>query len=519
MKALPLWLKLAIGLALVLGVSLRFINLNKKIFWIDEVSTAWAVSGYSEKEVAAAIATGQPLHAADVLRYQHGAAGRSWQTTVRVLATSDAVHPPLFYLMLRSWRQLFGASIGVTRSFSALLSLLLLAGVYCLCLELFGSALAGWLAAALIALSPFHLYYAQEAREYVLVTALMVLSSVALLRARRIGSAGAWLLYAASILAGLYTSLLFFATVMVHAAYVFATSARPHDRKAVRNFVFCAVPVVAASVPWLWTVATHRQEVASGLAWFGTPVTSRSYVAHALSELGGLFLWAPWSLRDLATLGIALLVLVAYSLRILLRDGPRDASIFISLLIAIPTLPLLAYDILFGGSRLLIGRYIELAFLGFDLSVAYLFARCLNGVRISARIVPAWQAGVAALLLCSAASCVKESSSPTAWDSQRNAYVVGLGQLLDRAAAPLLVSDVYKRNVLDVSVLSNSLTPQVAIAMVNDPKSPPIAGYQQVFVLNPSPQLLRRLSSRLRNAPQSIDASFPVFAFDPNEKP
>lgn len=83
----------------------------------------------------------------------------------------------MYFVMVKQWVQWFGNSITITRSFSALVSLLAFPLIYLLCQELFNSSVIGWIAVSLLAVSPLHILYAQEARSYSLWTVTILLSS------------------------------------------------------------------------------------------------------------------------------------------------------------------------------------------------------------------------------------------------------------------------------------------------------------------------------------------------------
>ena len=85
--------------------------------------------------------------------------------------TRDAardIHPPLYYWLLSGWVRFSGTSEAAVRSLSALLGVVLVALTYAL-----GRLVAGrWIglaAAFLGAINPFQVYYAQEARMYMLL--------------------------------------------------------------------------------------------------------------------------------------------------------------------------------------------------------------------------------------------------------------------------------------------------------------------------------------------------------------
>ena len=81
------------------------------------------------------------------------------------------IHPPLYYFCLRVWTRLFGTSEIGLRSLSILWGLLLVAAVYGLGRRAGGEA-RGLIAALIAAVSPFGVYYAQEARMYIMAAAL-----------------------------------------------------------------------------------------------------------------------------------------------------------------------------------------------------------------------------------------------------------------------------------------------------------------------------------------------------------
>ena len=160
----PTWLRFFITILLVVGVFFRFVNLDRKVYWFDETITSLRISGYTESEIVKQVCNGREIGVEDLQRYRHPAQGKTLADTVTSLAVEDSQHPPLYYVIARIWIQWFGDSVAATRSLSAVISLLAFPCIYWLCLELFNSSLTGWVAVALIAVSPFHVLYAQEAR-------------------------------------------------------------------------------------------------------------------------------------------------------------------------------------------------------------------------------------------------------------------------------------------------------------------------------------------------------------------
>ena len=134
---------LAVVITLIGGV-LRVLMIGNKGLWLDEAFSMW-LANHSIVDM---------LH---------------W--IVRI-----DLHPPLYYLLLHTWTAINGVTASDLRMLSALFGTATIPVVY-----LIGKRLSGWVvglaAALLLALSPFNIRYAQEARMF---TLLMFNASVAM---------------------------------------------------------------------------------------------------------------------------------------------------------------------------------------------------------------------------------------------------------------------------------------------------------------------------------------------------
>ena len=92
------------------------------------------------------------------------------------------IHPLLYYFFLHGWMEL-GQSPFVVRFPSVVFGLLTLCLVFRIARELFDLRV-GLLATALAAISPFHIWYSQEARMYSLLRPLTLLSVYLFIKAR-----------------------------------------------------------------------------------------------------------------------------------------------------------------------------------------------------------------------------------------------------------------------------------------------------------------------------------------------
>ncbi len=298
---------------------------------MDEVATAVRVSGFTLKEMMADVVDGPELSIAQLQKYQYPNAQRTTVDTVKSLITEDSQHPPLFFVMLRFWVIAFGNSLSSLRSLAAVFSVLILPAAFWLCRELFGSALVGWVAVALLAVSPVQVVYAQEARQYSLWTLLIVLSSAVLLRTLRLAKDYQmqssqkqssqkqpqkqfsqklgqrrqtlhWLAYGLLVTLGLYTHLLFSLIAVGHGLYVLCLEKFRPTRK-LRAYLLTSVWVVLAYMPWIWVVFNAAFKADSDIEWVDwmdappSPmsmlirvmgVLSRTFVDFGVSPMGSL---------------------------------------------------------------------------------------------------------------------------------------------------------------------------------------------------------------------------------------
>ncbi len=139
--------KILLVLILVLAVSLRFYLLDGQSFWNDEGNSA-RIAERSLQLIT------------------EGAAGD--------------IHPPLYYYLLHLWRGIFGSSEVALRSLSAALGVVLVGLTFLIGRKAF-SAGVGLLAAFLVTINPFQIYYSQEARMYMLLAVIGAAATYALL--------------------------------------------------------------------------------------------------------------------------------------------------------------------------------------------------------------------------------------------------------------------------------------------------------------------------------------------------
>lgn len=168
-----------------IGLILRFLNLTLKPLWTDEFSTIVFSLGHS----FLSIPLNQPL-TADQLLQPLQVLPRAGVSAVIQHLSIESNHPPLYFILSHFWLKLFPTenglvSSGAVRSLSALFGALSVPASFGLGWLAFRSRLVGHLAAAFMAVSPFGIYLAQEARHYTLPVLWVMASLSCLVMASR----------------------------------------------------------------------------------------------------------------------------------------------------------------------------------------------------------------------------------------------------------------------------------------------------------------------------------------------
>jgi uncharacterized membrane protein len=490
---------------LVLGVFFRFVNLDRKVYWHDEAYTSLRIAGYTAEEVNQQVFNGQIIGIEDLQKYQRPNPEKGLVDTINTLVIDDAQHPPLYYILVRLWVQWFGNSVAVTRSLSALISLLVFPFVYYLCLELFESSLVGWIAIALIAVSPFHVLYAQEAREYSLWTVTILLSSWLLLRASRLTSQGReniwqdWGIYAIAFVLSLYTFSLSVLVGIGHGIYVIAI-ARFRLTKTVIAYLVSSLIALLLFSPWLAIALTTWSK--TGATWTAFPIPLLSLLKTWGLHINRAFILTvgDFGFDHLSTyLSLPLfLILVASAIYFLCRHTSKRVWLFILTLMGTTFLSLALPDLMLGGQRSTSTRYLVSLILGIQLSTAYLLATQISVASFSRRTF--WRVVMATVISAGVVSCVISSQAETAWNKVVSYNNPQIARIVNQSNTPLLISSSFGINFGNSLALSYLLDPKVRLQIVtgntqpdfmNIPKIP--QGFSDVFFLNPSDQFRERI--------------------------
>lgn len=481
-------LKLFILCLIAIGVFFLFFNIDKKYYWYDETFTSLRISGYSESEVFAELAPGQILTSQDLQRYQHLTPEKTLLDTVGGLAAEEPQLTPLYFVLARFWVQTFGYSIATIRSLSAIISLLIFPSLYWLCLELFQSSVTGWLSIGLIAVSPFHVLYAQEARPYSLWTVTILVSTAALLRAIRVQKKRWWGIYILSLILGLYTHLLTALVAISHIIYVGVTE-KCRWTKTLKSFTLSLVISAISFLPWIVSITLNSKTISQRLGWSDNSIKFVSLAANWVKNIAaGYFdinanISSPKTyLIPSATIALAILALVAYSFYFLIRHTPIRIWLLIVTLVGVTGITIIMPDLILGGIRSTKARYLIPCYLGIRLAVSYylaykIFSRNYQASKIKAQLI------TVSLVFLGLISCAVSSNAEAWWIKEWGEPNPKIVKIINQTQHPLVVSNLLDSSYGNLVSLSYLLEPKVRFYLITNTKIPQIpSGFSDIFI-------------------------------------
>lgn len=476
-------------IAILLGIGFRFFNLGYPVYWYDETQTSLRISGYTKSEIAETAYTSEIIQVGDFLQtYQYPTAEKQWSDVVQALSQHPE-HSPLYYFLARFWLHIFPNSVASIRSLSAIISLFALPAMYWLCWELFQSQTVCLVAVSLLAISPFHVIYAQEAREYSLWIVTTLCSSAALFKALRINQFKSfdWGIYSLTVALGLYTHPFSALVNIGQGIYVILLYAKKQIHQIIHYFIASIIGLLLF-LPWLWIVIKNLSDFVDNTKSTGVPREGLPLFWGL--NLGRLFFDVNQGTSLLNPTLYFFLFLTGYAIYILMRTTAPKVWIFIMTLIGVLGLGLILPDLLFGGRRSSIARYAVPCYLGIQIAVAYLFTFTMQKYSL-------WKGILIFLLSLGIISNAVQSIYPVWWNKSyaKSRYLPQIAEIINQANNPLIITDEEPGRVLS---LSHRLNPTVSLQLVSPDLIPtvPQPNYNQIFIFRPSEFLKETLETR-----------------------
>ncbi|NUB89828.1 glycosyltransferase family 39 protein [Haloterrigena sp. SYSU A558-1] len=288
----------------LVAAALRLFRLESESYWVDEVVSVTIVTSNTPFELLVSVPGNDP-------------------------------HPPLYYLLLSGWTTVFGTGELATRLLSALVGVATVVVLYGVGRRLFDRQV-GAIAAVLVAVSPFHVWYSQEVRMYNLLGLLTVLSFYWFVRLQTAESTDEtgirddiWYVVSTVLLG--YTHVFGLFAILAQNAYVFSrylVRTVPRSRLTLRRWIALEGVTALLLLPWLVRLLRRTVAASAGdtgnVSWIPLP-TGETVRGTFAAYLGGqLFEESFPVLVSLVVVGC--LVLALSSGRDAVTATDRDAS-------------------------------------------------------------------------------------------------------------------------------------------------------------------------------------------------
>lgn len=503
--------KIIFILIIITGIFLRFYHLDYKIYWHDEVYTSLRVSGYNSDQLLSQFFHGEIITTEELLSLQKLSENTPLSATINSLIQHPE-HPPLYYLLLRFWQDLFNnSSILFNRSLSLIFSLLALPTIYFLAKELFAYKYTSIVSTILVTVSPVQILYAQEAREYSLWMWVISLSILFLFKALKTNYNSHWYAYSLTLATNFYTSILSVFLPIVNLVYLILLR-RCYNRLTREKFlIFTAVSGILF-IPWIVIIILNFHILKEKTNWT-LKEESLSFLSHLwglhfsslFTDLGlPLFHWLNYLV---ITLTFALII---YSFSFLIRHTEKEIWLYLLLLLIIPTLSLILPDIIIGGVRSSHTRYFFPAYIAVYLTIAYTVSK-----KIESRS-KTWLGILVSLIIISIISNIIGLNSETWWNKAPSYHNAAIAKIINQSENPLVITEKFDINEGNIISLSHKLKPKTSLQLLNT-NTPliPHPQFKNIYVFNPSPELIKKIEHIYQS---TLDSPYPLlYHFNPNQ--
>jgi len=201
---------------------------------------------------------------------------------------SLSTHQPLYYLLLHYWIGMFGDSAISVRLLSSVFGIVSVFMLYKVAAEIFNKDV-GLLSALIMAVSVFHIWYSQEARNYSLMTLLSLISMyyfLKLLQKVDLRNSVGYIIPSCLLI---YTHYFGFFVIMAQNLSLFITWLifKERNNKLFRNWILLQGVLAVSYLPWLATLKVQASLWQKGLTMDWIPVPSLYSVYESFETYAG----------------------------------------------------------------------------------------------------------------------------------------------------------------------------------------------------------------------------------------
>jgi uncharacterized membrane protein len=491
--------QIACIICVLFGIFIRVFHADWKLYSFDETVTSLRASGHTYKEFESFVHDGRSHRISDLAPFQAPSDGVHPRRVLGSLEAEDPQHPPLYFLLTALAERVTGDSVFLRRFPAIVFGVLALPAAWWLAYELFGDVLIAWGFAALVSVSPFHVEYAQQAREYSLWTLLSLVSGALMFRALRTGALWTYIAYFFSVAIGFWSFALFSEHAVAQALYLvvaFSASLRRRLAAGVALLAGCL-----AFIPWMTVMAAGSRTVATDTNWSATPLSAPLYIGKWLFNAGNIFFDLDYVTAALAPISFLLVGVAIWACVTLVRQAPIRIWSYVALTGGVSALTLLLPDLILHQSRGAQSRYLTPLWLAVELALTYaLFQPREFEKRLPLRRVAAYVMLGAGIIACGVGSYAR-----TWWIASNEKSLPAIATLLARQPSATLIATDDDDTLLEMLPLSN---PDLRFQLEDRLDARTLAVADHAFVIG-KPHAVRDLPEAKRLQSLELPKSFP----------
>jgi len=237
---------------------LKFYKLDYSLFWYDEVATVLHTSGHKTFQIPLNEIKNIQFYEEQFHLKNHN---KNIYSQMKGLYSRPNLNP-LHYSFLMVWYRIAGDKDIHYRLFNVFFFILTLPVLFLLAKKLFSSALAGWIAISLYAVSPYFHFYVQEARYNTLLVFLIISLHYLLLQAIMHKSFRWWAGYTVAGILCLYASVL--SGLIIFGHFIFVIFNFKEERKPL---LISTAVILIGYFPWILSMINNKAEITNALFW------------------------------------------------------------------------------------------------------------------------------------------------------------------------------------------------------------------------------------------------------------
>lgn len=336
---------------------------------------------------------------------------------------------------------------------SIIIGIISLPFFYWLCIELFESPITGWVAVAIASVSPLHILAAQNAGSYTLWTVMILISSIALLRALRLKNKVNWFIYSLTLGLSFYSHLFSFIVTFGQTIYVFCLE-RFKFTKNLLNYCLAGIISLFIFSPWIIVFFLNINRLEEGTSYYNQfPASFQKIIITLYNNIGKAFIdFYHQKGRTENVLHLLLFLLITYSLYFLISQTKVNVWLFILTLVITTPIAHIIANFMTPSALHLQFRYYLPCFIGLQLSVAYLLGSQIISISLKIWQIRIWQIIFLIIITLGIISGLIISQAPTAaLDDQKgtaSGQNVAISDYLNSAENPLVISDATHSFIL-----------------------------------------------------------------------